>query len=50
MQFLEKTMENIRIHIDIKLVSTERRRNHLVSKPNVHTKKLFRKSINKRNE
>ena len=45
-----KTMENIRNHLDIKLVSTERRRNDLVSQPNFHTKKLFRKSINKRNE
>ena len=35
------TMENVRKHRDIKLVSTERRRNHLVSKPNYHATKFF---------
>ena len=29
-----KTMENVRKHRDIKLVTTERRRNYLVSEPN----------------
>ena len=41
MQFLEKLWkmsENIR---DIKLVTTERRRNYLVSQPYYHTIKLF---------
>ena len=32
-----KTMENVRNHGDIKLVTTERRRNYLVSEPNDHT-------------
>ena len=40
-----KTMENVRKHRDIKLVTTERRKNHLVSKPNYHTI-----IINNRNE
>ena len=36
-----KTMENVRKHRDIKLVTTERRRNYLVSEPNYHAKKFF---------
>ena len=36
-----KTMENVRKHRDIKLVTTERRRNYLVSKPNYLTTKFF---------
>ena len=32
-----KTMENIRNHRDIKLVTTDKRRNQLVSEPNYHT-------------
>ena len=36
-----KTMENVRKHRDIKLVTTERRRNYLVSEPNCHTAKFF---------
>ena len=32
-----KTMENIRKHRDIKLVTTDRKRNKLVSEPNYHT-------------
>ena len=32
-----KTMGNIRKHIDIKLVTTDQRRNKLVSEPNYHT-------------
>ena len=35
-----KTMKNVRKLRDTKLVTTERRRNDLVSKPNYHTKKL----------
>ena len=38
---LEKTMKNVRKHIEIKLVATERRRNYLVSEPNYHTTKSF---------
>ena len=32
-----KTMENVRNHRDIKLVTTNERRNKLVSEPNYHT-------------
>ena len=40
-----KTMENVRKHRDIKLVTTERRRNYLVSEPNYHTTKFFTESF-----
>ena len=36
-----KTMENIRNHRDIKLVTTNDRRKKLVSEPNYHTCKHF---------
>ena len=36
-----KTMENLRKHRDIKLVTTERRRNYLVSEPSYHITKFF---------
>ena len=36
-----KTMENVRKHRDIKLVTTEERRIKLISEPNYHTKKHF---------
>ena len=36
-----KTMENVRNYRDIKLVTTERRRDYLVSEPNYHTTKFF---------
>ena len=36
-----KTMENVRKHRDIKLVTTERRRDYLVSEPNYQTTKFF---------
>ena len=36
-----KTMENVRKHRDIKLVTTDDRRNKLVSEPNYHTTKQF---------
>ena len=46
-----KTMENVRKHRDIKLVTTKRRRNYLISEPNYHTYKVFHtKSISNRNE
>ena len=32
-----KTMENVRNHRDIKLVTTEKQRRKLISKPNYHT-------------
>ena len=36
-----KTMENVRKHRDIKLVTTDKRRNQLVSEPNYYTTKYF---------
>ena len=36
-----KTMENVRKHRDIKLVTTDKKRNQLVSEPNYHTTKYF---------
>ena len=36
-----KTMENIRKHRDIKLVTADKRRNQLVLEPNYHTRKYF---------
>ena len=41
MSFLEKNMENVRKHRDLKLVTRERRRNYLVSEPNDQTTKFF---------
>ena len=40
-----KTMKNMRKHRDIKLVTTERRRNYLVSEPNYHTTKFFTENL-----
>ena len=40
-----KTMENVRKHRYIKLVTTERRRNYLVLEPNYHTKKFFTENM-----
>ena len=39
------TMENVRKHRNIKLVTTERRRNYLVSEPNYHTTKFFTENL-----
>ena len=36
-----KTMEKVRKYSDIKLVTTERRRNYLVQEPNYHNAKFF---------
>ena len=36
-----KTMINVRKHSHIKLVTTARRKNYLVSEPNYHTTKFF---------
>ena len=41
MEFLEKTMENLRKRRDIKLGTAERRRTYLASQPNFHTTKFF---------
>ena len=38
-------MENVRKHRDIKLVTNEARRNHLVTKPNYHTTKSFSEDL-----
>ena len=40
-----KTMENVRKYRDIKLVTTEMRRNYLVSEPNYHTTKVFKENV-----
>ena len=40
-----KTMENVRKHRNIKLVTTESRRNYLVSEPNYHTTKFFTENL-----
>ena len=40
-----KTMENVRKHRDIKLVTTDKRRNQLVSAPNYHTTKWFSENL-----
>ena len=41
----EKPMENVRKHRDIRLATTDRRRNYLVSQPNYHTTKSFTENI-----
>ena len=38
-------MQNIRKHRDIKLVTTDKRRNQLVSEPNYHTTKWFSENL-----
>ena len=40
-----KIMENVRKHRDIKLVTTGKRRNQLVSEPNYHTSKCFSEDL-----
>ena len=40
-----KTMENIRKHRDIKLVTTDKKRNKLVSEPNYHTMNYVSKDL-----
>ena len=40
-----ETMENLRKHRDIKLVTTDEKRSKLVSKPNYHTKKRFSENM-----
>ena len=39
-----RAMENVRKNRNIKLVTTERRKNYLVSEPNHHTTKIFTES------
>ena len=40
-----KTVENGRKYKDIKLVTTERRRNYLVSEPNYRTTNIFTENL-----
>ena len=40
-----KTMENVRNRRDIKLVTTDKKRNKLVSEPNYHTTKRFSENL-----
>ena len=40
-----KTMENLRKHRDIKLVTTDEIRRKLISEPNYHTKKRFSENL-----
>ena len=40
-----KTMENVRKHRDIKLVTTDETRNKLVSEPNYYTTKHFSENL-----
>ena len=39
-----KTMANVKKHRDIRLVTTDKRKNRLVSEPNYHTTKWFQKT------
>ena len=38
-------MENVRKHRDIKLVTTDKRRNQLASEPNYYTTKYFSENL-----
>ena len=38
-------MENVRKHRDIKLVTTDKKRNKLVSEPSYHTTKRFSENL-----
>ena len=40
-----KTMENVRKYRDIKLFTTEKRRNYLLSEPNYHTAYFFTENL-----
>ena len=40
-----KTIENVKKHRDVKLVTTDKRRNQLVSEPNYHATKWFSDSL-----
>ena len=45
MQFLKKLRKNVKKHRDIKLMTINQRRSYLVSQPNYHTTKWFRKNL-----
>ena len=40
-----KTMENVRNHRDIKLVTTDKKINQLISEPNYHATKYFSEDL-----
>ena len=40
-----KTMENVRKHRNTNLITTEMRRNYLLSEPNSHTTKFFTENL-----
>ena len=40
-----KTMENLRKHRDVKLVTTDEKRSKLMSEPNNHTRKQFSENL-----
>ena len=40
-----KTMENVRKHRDIKLITTESKINFMVSEPSYHTTKFFTENL-----
>ena len=40
-----KTMENVRNHADIKIVTTNKQRNKLASEPNDHSTKYISKNL-----
>ena len=43
--FFGKTMENVRNHRDIKIVTANKQRNRLASEPNYHTTKYISKDL-----
>ena len=45
MQVLEKLIKNVRKHRDVKVVTTERRRNYLISEQNYHTTNFFSENL-----
>ena len=45
MSEIEKTIENVRKYWDFKLLTTEIRRNYLVSEPNYHTTNFFTENL-----
>lgn len=46
----EKIMENVRNHRNIKILTTEKRRNKLLSNTNYHTPKHFSENEQNQNE
>ena len=44
-EFEKNSMENVRNHRDVKLVTSDKRRKRLVSEPNYHSHKKFSKHL-----